>query len=159
MSVSGLLAQEAKVTPTIDLAELGITNVQFTAEVEADRVFVIELRTEKNGNPDYTKLLYSTEKSPKIDMPILQTSKFFNVGENNRIVIKTPLQTFTHKHGMLEGNFGGKDFTFKVTEWDEKGGEDVFTYSFRCYLLPISEAPKSVQRQGPGVRYLTYNKK
>jgi hypothetical protein len=153
-----LLAQEAKITPITNLGQLGITNIQFKADLENDQFFVIELRTEKNGTPDYTRWLYSTIKNSRIDMPILETHKFFAPNENNRIVIKTPMQIFTHKNGMLEGVFGGKEFTFKVTEQDGKGGEDIYTYSFRCYLLPRSEAPENIQKQGPEIIYFTAQK-
>lgn len=136
-----VFAQGARLAPPADLSTVGIQNLQFTAKVPKDQVFVIELRIKKDDIPIYTGWLYSTQKSTKIDIPIFQSQIFFQPENENRIVIKTPFKAFQHRNAMIEGQLGGKDFTFSITEFSHSSSKPaVYSYSFLSYLTSYSKA-------------------
>ena len=156
-----LYAQEAQVAPLDDLSILGITNLQFTANVRKGKVFVMEMKVLKDDQKLYIYRTYSTQKKTKINMPIFDTLTFFQPQGNNQIIFKTPSTTFIHKNARLEGTFGGKEFSFRITEMNNQNGKIVsvvYTYEFKCFMQSLADSVPAVQKLPPGVIFLAAEK-
>jgi len=161
LTASSMVAQKAALTTPTDLAQLGIQNLQFSADVPAGKIFVIELKRENKEDQNYIRRLYiiplKGQNNVKVDIPLLESQKFFNPSENNRIVIKTPFGTFHHQSAGLEGQLGGQKFTFRVNEW--KNGKEITTnYAFDCFLIEKSEGPDAVKSIEHGSSFVTAEK-
>lgn len=160
----GLFAQVAKLGPVSDLKNLGIRNLIFSALVKESEAFVVEIDTISEAPAQYLRKIYlrplSGVKTASLEVPILETQQFFAPNENNRIIIRMPYGTVCHESAGLEGQLGGKEFSFTIKEWKKDIHREVATtYKFNLSVLPLSGLPESARNIQPGSTFITAEKK
>ena len=159
-----LSGQTASLAPVSDLRGLGITNLKFSAEVEDTEVFVIQIETTGSEGGDYLRKVYIRpqmgETIATMELPILETQKFFAPAENNKVILKMPYGTVVHEVGNLVGALGGQDFVFTVTGREKATGKETSTtYNFNLSVEPISELTDDAKSIPVGSTFITATKK